>query len=41
MEDFRRGEADFVNIIANYQSSPFVPRAIVQLGLLILQPGGK
>jgi TolA-binding protein len=39
MEDYRRGEADFVNIIANYQSSPFVPRAIVQLGLLYYNQG--
>jgi TolA-binding protein len=39
MEDLRRGEADFVNIIANYQSSPFVPRAIVQLGLLYYNQG--
>lgn len=34
-----RGEADFVNIIANYQSSSFVPQAIVQLGLLYYNQG--
>jgi TolA-binding protein len=39
MEDFRRGEADFINVIANYQSSPFVPRAIIQLGLLYFNLG--
>ncbi len=39
MEDFRRGEADFINIIANYPSSSFVPQAIVQLGLLYYNQG--
>jgi TolA-binding protein len=39
MEDFRRGEADFINIIANYPSSSYVPQAIVQLGLLYYNQG--
>jgi len=39
LEDYRRGEADFVNIIANYPSSSFVPQAIVQLGLLYYNQG--
>lgn len=39
MEDYRRGEADFVNIIANYPSSSYVPQAIVQLGLLYYNQG--
>ncbi len=39
VQDFRRGEADFINIIANYPSSSYVPQAIVQLGLLYYNQG--
>ncbi|MBN2667088.1 MAG: tetratricopeptide repeat protein [Bacteroidales bacterium] len=39
LEDYRRGEADFINIIANYPSSSYVPQAIVQLGLLYYNQG--
>ncbi|MGB8492240.1 MAG: tetratricopeptide repeat protein, partial [Bacteroidales bacterium] len=41
MEDYTRGEADFINVIANYPSSPFVPRSIVQLGLLYYNQGNN
>jgi TolA-binding protein len=39
LEDYRNGEADFINVIANHPSSQFVPRAIVQLGLLYYNRG--
>jgi len=39
MEDFKRGEADFNTVIRSYTTSPFVPRAIVQLGLLYYNQG--
>ena len=39
MNDNRRGEADFLGVINNHQTSPFVPRAHVQLGLLYYNTG--
>lgn len=39
LEDYRRGEADFINVIANHPTSQYVPRAIVQLGLLYYNQG--
>ncbi|HNR42826.1 MAG TPA: tetratricopeptide repeat protein [Bacteroidales bacterium] len=39
LEDFKRGESDFINVIANYQSSAFAPRATIQLGLLYFNLG--
>jgi tetratricopeptide (TPR) repeat protein len=39
MNDNRRGETDFLGVINNHPTSPFVPRAHVQLGLLYYNTG--
>ena len=39
LEDYKKGEADFNTVINTYQSTPFVPRAMVQLGLLYFNLG--
>ncbi|HEX2976093.1 MAG TPA: tetratricopeptide repeat protein, partial [Bacteroidales bacterium] len=34
LEDYKKGETDFNTVISGYTNSPFVPQAMVQLGLL-------
>jgi TolA-binding protein len=39
LEDYPRGETDFNNILSNWTGSSFVPRSMVQLGLLYYNLG--
>ena len=39
LEDYQKGEADFNNILSNSTGSSFVPRSLVQLGLLYYNLG--
>ena len=39
VDDSRRGETDLMGVISNHPTSPFVPRAHVQLGLLYYNLG--
>jgi len=39
IKEMKKGEADFNMVINSYPKSPYVPRAIVQLGLLYFDTG--